>query len=275
MQLVNLTNRVISTSLSGTLGPGRVSSDGGHMRTELIRVLENIVNSCGKHLGIRLNKKECELLDKLMKLDAAGSEFKPESVPSEIRNDPTGARRAEETIRATQQKAIDNMKAVNSDKAKREAMINGEIAPAQRKPVGLSTMTGEKVDPANLKSGFEAIMEANARIANGEKPKEINPNEMLDPIGAHLANPSNPPTPKTDEPNNTIADAAPVKIAKNRQDDAVRTADAEIPGIRVDERAGAMDRSAADIAKKLSTIGPGDNSQDKPARGRGRSKKNS
>lgn len=273
MQFVNLTNHVINSYFAGSLGPGRVSADGGAKRRRLEEAIEEVIKACGKTLGIRLNKRECELLDQLMKLDEAGSKFNPETIPSQVRNDPTGAKRAEEAQRAAQQKAIDDMKSANASKAKREAMINGEVENKPRKPVGPATMEGEKVEPGMLKSGFEKIMEANARIARGEN---INPSEMLDPIGAH-AKKENAPAPTPVEPKDTRADAAPIKTAENRQDDAVRTADAKVPDLKVNDRAGSLDKSAADVARKLSVIGPAPEAPEAPkqekAKGRGRTRK--
>lgn len=182
MQFVNVTKRTVYTSLSGRLLPGQVSSDGGKGRRRLEEALREVVDMCGGNLGIRLNSREASLLDRLMTLDEKGSGFKLSSLPKEIREDPTGEKANEESIRAAQQREMDARAEANAKSMAREAMINGETVPG-RKPVGPATMEGVKVDPANLKSGFEQIMEENAKIAAGKK---VSSDELLDPIGAHM-----------------------------------------------------------------------------------------
>lgn len=279
MKFVNITRSSVYTPFFGTLAPGAVSSGNGRKCRVLEDALTEIVKACGSKLGIRLNAEEAKLLKRLMDLDELGGGFDPATIPAEIRNDPTGAKRAEEAARAMQQSQIDKDKAENVAGARREAEINGEILPP-RKPVGPATMEGEKVDPAKIKSGFEAIMEENARIASGEKKPGMDVGEALDPIGAHAAG-----APKKEVPDNGEAigkDPEPVVEAKGVQGDVTRNADAEMPRPEAPERGNAMDRQAADIAGKLATMGPVDNAandtaaEPKGAKGvkKGRGKKN-
>lgn len=253
MKFVNITRSSVYTPFFGTLAPGAVSSGNGKKCRVLEDALTEIVKACGNKLGIRLNAEEAKLLKRLMDLDELGGGFDPTTIPAEIRNDPTGAKRAEEAARAMQQSQIDKDKAENVAGARREAEINGEILPP-RKPVGPATMEGEKVDPTKIKSGFEAIMEENARIASGEKKPEMDVDEALDPIGAHAAG-----APKKEVPDSEDAigrNPEPVVEAKGVQGDVTRNADAEMPKPEAPERGNAMDRQAADIAGKLATMGP-------------------
>lgn len=184
MKFINITNRVVNTTMSGTLAPGRSSFDGGKSRQRLAEAIEEVIKACGSNLAIRLNEKEVALIDKLMKLDETGINFNPSSIPESIRNDPSGEKRANRAISEAQQRALDRDKAANAKKAEREAFINGETYTSVRKPVGLATMEGAKVTPESLKSGFDAILAENARIADEKKP--YNPSEILDPVGAHM-----------------------------------------------------------------------------------------
>lgn len=276
MQFVNITHKSVYTKFTGNLGPGAVSSRKNAICQQFEKSIEAVVDACGDKLGIRLSPREAELLNLLMNLDERGGGFDPATIPEEIRNDPTGAKRAEEAARAAQQKQIDDAKAANAAGAAEEAEINGETD--ERKPVGPATMEGEKVTPDMLKSGFERIMEENARIAAGKKP--IKEEEMLDPIGAHLEAKAHEPKEETPAADAKAPgkDPEPVKKAGEDEDDATKTADAEEPIPQAPEKGSAMDRQAADVAQKLSTIGPVDtpapkekSSNGKP-KGRGRSK---
>ena len=98
MQFVNLTTRTVFTSFSGSLAPGQVSPDGGLKRRKLEDALSEVVKVCGSSLGIRLNAREAELINKLMDLDAKGGGFDPASLPerpqrgeAQLRGHPTGA----------------------------------------------------------------------------------------------------------------------------------------------------------------------------------------
>lgn len=266
MQFVNVTSKNVYTKFVGMLHPGEVSSGRGRECRILEETLSTIVNSCKEDLGIRLTEREAELLNKLVSLDEKGGGFKPDSIPEEIRNDPTGAKRAAESRRAVQQKELDDMAKKNEDAARREAEINGETDPrAKRRPVGPANMEGEKVDPSKLKSGFEAIMEENRKIAEGKSDGKKDVNEILDPIGAHMKG-ADVGDSNADEPEKAIGkDPVKVEQAKNLSDDGTRTADAEMPPPA--EPANKMDKVAADVAQGLATLGPVDSkSKDKQSR---------
>lgn len=254
MKLVNVTDRNVYNSSTGNVAPGRTTPD---TFRDLEKVLQKVVDICGRKFGIILNEREAALVERLMALDELGEKFDVMSIPASIRNDPTGAKKASEMTRKSQQASIDADKKANEEAERREAIINGEIDErAQRKPVGPATMEGEKVDPKNIKSGFEAILEENARIAAGKKNEHASTQEMLDPIGAHMKKGGSQDPEPAQNDGTGIGDAQPVKQARNLDGDAVRTADANVPAPEVSERASAMDRQASDIARKLSTIGP-------------------
>ena len=266
MQFVNLTTRTVFTSFSGSLAPGQVSSDGGLKRRRLQDALEEVVKVCGNSLGIRLNAKEAELINRLMDLDAKGGGFDPASLPPEVRNDPTGEKRNSEAIREAQQREMDERGKANADAARREAEINGETDPNARKPVGPATLTGEKVDPSKLKSGFERLMEENARIAAGEKEKP-SVEEVLDPIGAHAKKDgAQDPAPADGEAGAPGAEPVSVSMAKGLEGDGTKSADATEPVPQAPERGSAMDRKAAEVAGKLSQIGPDKSDKAKKAK---------
>lgn len=268
MQFVNVTNRNIYSRSFGTMTPGMVSPSRGRDSRKLEEALEYIVSECKGCLGIRLSKKEADLLQVLLELDEKGSRFRAEDIPAEIRNDPYGAKRAIEKSRKAQQAEMDAMAEKNANTARREAEINGEVL--ERKPVGPATMEGEPVDPSMIKSGFERIMEENARIAAGKSEKKNSDvNEILDPIGAHAKGTDHGNSFKDDgAPKSIGKDPAAVERAMGRKDDATRTADAEVPRPTVAEKATEMDKTAAEVAEKLSTIGPVDNAPKKRGRGR-------
>lgn len=257
MQFVNITTRTVFTSYSGTLAPGQVSSDGGIKRRKLEDVLAEIVRVCGNSLGIRLNSREAELISKLMDLDAKGGGFDPVSLPADVRNDPTGEKRNSEAVRKAQQREMDERTNVNVESARREAEINGETDPNARKPVGPATMEGEKVDASKLKSGFERLMEENARIAAGENKEKPSSEEILDPIGAHAKKDGAPdPEPAGQDVGAPFADPISVNMAKGLEGDGTKSADATIPEAVAPGRGNAMDRKAAEIAGDLAQIGP-------------------
>lgn len=269
MQFVNLTTRTVFTSYSGTLAPGQVSSDGGIKRRKLEDALSEVVKVCGRSLGIRLNAKEAELINKLMDLDAKGGGFDPASLPAEVRNDPTGLKRNSEKVRKAQQREMDERGKANVESARREAEINGETDPNARKPVGPATMEGEKVDPSKLKSGFERLMEENARIAAGENNEKPSSEEILDPIGAHAKKDgAADPEPAGQDAGAPGADPVSVDMAKGLEGDGTKSADATIPEAVAPGRGNAMDRKAAEIAGKLSHIGP-----EPKTKGKGKGKK--
>ena len=283
MQLVNLTAKTIYTTYSGTLRPGQVSADGGPKRRKLEDLLNEIIKVCGTSLGIRLNATEAYLLNKLMTLYEKGGSFSKDQLPPEVRNDPTGEKRAAASVLAAQQKESDAMDAANRRGAQIEAEINGETQ--DRKPVGPGNLQGETVKPDDLKSGFEQIMEENARIAAGqdvgdEEKKDIG--EIRDPIGAHAkqtdgtenatgadggvdlgADAGEP----SGEGNESAAgegdgdksigtDPAAVTEAHGRDDDGTRSADTTPPPAQAPEKGGKMDQKAAEVAAGLDQIGP-------------------
>ena len=257
MQFVNLTKRTVFTSFSGSLDPGQVSPDGGLKRRKLEDALREVVKVCGSSLGIRLNAREAELINKLMDLDAKGGGFDPASLPEEVRNDPSGEKRNSEAIRQAQQREMDERGKANADAARREAEINGETDPDYRKPVGPATMEGEKVDPSKLKSGFEKLMEENARIAAGENNEKKSSEEILDPIGAHAKKDgAADPYPTGGDTGEFGEDPVSVSIAHGLEGDGTKSADALEPIPQAPENGSAMDRKAAEVAGELAQIGP-------------------
>ena len=283
MKVINVSDRIMYIGRMGNVPPGKATPD---LFNDLEKVMKSVVDMCGSKFKIILNERELELIEKIVHLDEAGSKFDPSSIPESIRNDPHGIKRASDIVRNSQQKAIEKQQKKNAESSMREAIINGEIDENRRTPIGMATMKGEKVDPSQLKSGFESILEENKRIAEGKKRASVD--EMLDPIGAHM---------EKDIPDAEIAERAdpadfgnaePVVQAKDLEGDIVRTVDADIPKPAVMDRASAMDVMAMNVANKLSIVGPdtdtardnGDNAQDVgesagkkgkgPRRGRGR-----
>ena len=266
MRFVNLTSRYFCSAFVGNLPPGAVSTDGGKNRRRLEEALAEVVNACGDKLGIRLNEREADLLRRLMDLDEKGGGFNPETIPAEVRNDPTGVKRISERDRANQNAELKKMSDANEKAARREAEINGEIL--ERKPVGPATMEGEKVTPDDLKSGFEKIMEENARIAAGGKPK-MDVNEALDPIGAHAVKPgeSHGPADAKDEEDPPAQVVTPM-AAKDVPGDVARNADAvSEPVPQAQNPKNAMDRQAAEVAKGLSVLSALNNPPKQKGRG--------
>ena len=264
MRFVNLTSRIVYTKF-GSINPGAVSRDGGPRTDFLEKAIAEVLHICGDKLGIRLNEREAELLGKLMDLDTKGGGFKPESIPAEIRNDPMGVKRAAEAARKAQQASLDANAKANAAAARREAEINGETDPNYRPPVGPATMKGEEVTSKTLRSGFDEIMEENARIAAEKKEKAQEPatsKEMLDPIGTHMKGVA--PEPEKHDAEAIGKDADPIEVAHNRSDDGTRTADANLPKTQAPERGSAMDRQAAKIAEFVGTLGPVGNAGDLP-----------
>lgn len=262
MKFVNLTAKIVHTKWTGFIKPGQ-SLEGNRDSKRFENVLQEVVSSCGTKVGLRLSDKEVDLLKSIMDLDQKGLKFDPSSIPEEVMNDPTGEKRASERSRAAQQAAIDGDRKRNVEAARREAFINGEID--DRKPKGLATMKGEPVDNSSLKSGFERIMEENARIESEKgKVDKADAKEILDPIGSHAKT--------TGEAEGDAvpaeAEAAPDDAAKEEgTGERTKSADAKEPIPTVSEKAGEMDRKAAETARKLSQFGPVDpKKQDKPAK---------
>jgi len=269
MRFVNMSSRPAYSKFTGPLGPGEVSSDGGPFRTQLEKALSDVVNICGTRLGIRLNEREADLLDKVLSLDEKGCGFKKESLPEEVRNDPDGMKKAERMEDEAQKRHLDELAAKNAENAKREAEINGEIL--ERKPKGPATMEGKEVEPPDLKSGFEKIMEENAKIA-AEKPK-MDVNEALDPVGAHAKGNAAPEKPAEPEAFDTGKAPAAPKRAANVQGDVARNADAKEPDTAPQNPKNAMDRQAAEMAKGLSVLSALNNPPAAKGKGRGKAGK--
>lgn len=268
MQFVNLTDRKVYVKAVGMMAPGTRTPANVRSDRSLENALDRIVTMCRDSVGIVLNKRETDLLNKLIELDARGNGFNPDTIPAWIRNDPNGERRASEKSLAGQQAELDGIARKNARKMAREAEINGEVL--GRTPVGPATLQGEPVEPSMLKTGFERIMEENARIAAGRDP--VSNAEILDPIGAHMAAGSHAPDRPPEDGEGSIGkDPAPVRQAKNLREDATRTADASEPVPEAPEKATDLDLLAADTAAKLATLGPVDN-KPAPRRGRRRAK---
>lgn len=259
MQFVNLTTRTVFTSFSGSLAPGQVSPDGGLKRRRLQDALEEVVKVCGRSLGIRLNAREADLISRLVDLDAKGGGFDPASLPQEVKEDPTGEKRNSEAVREAQQREMDERGRANADAARREAEINGETVPGYRKPVGPATIEneGEKVDASKLKSGFEKLMEENARIAAGENNEKTSPEEILDPIGAHAKKGgAADPCPAGGDAGEFGKEPVSVSMAHGLEGDGTKSADALEPIPQAPENGSAMDRKAAEVAGDLAQLGP-------------------
>ena len=268
MQFVNLTAKTVYTTYSGTLRPGQVSADGGPKRRKLEELLNDIVKVCGNTLGIRLNAAEAQLLNKLMTLDERGGSFNKSQLPPEVRDDPTGAKRAAASVLAAQQKEAAARDAANRKGAQVEAEINGETH--TRKPVGPGNMQGTEVKPGDLKSGFEQIIEENARIAAGDgegnvEKKDVG--EILDPIGAHAKNPegdagepsgdgTKSASGEGDGEKSIGTEPAAVPAAHGLDDDVTRSADTTPPPSQAPEKGGKMDQNAAEVAAGLDQLGP-------------------
>lgn len=264
MQFVNLTTRNVYTTLSGNLGPGDVSSGLGKSRRKLEETLEEIVKTCGDRLGVRLSEREAQLVNKLMDLDDRGCAFNRSSIPDEIRKDPYGEDEINRRVKEAQKNGIEATTRKNAEAAKREAIINGEIE--ERKPVGPATLKGDKFDPSSLKTGFEKIMEENERIAAGKSEKK-DVKEIMDPIGAHMK-------PGSEVPKDSETEApAPIVVpmAGADEDDATKSANAQVPQPVPSDRRNKMDARAAEVAGKLSIMGSADNAPvAAKKRGRGR-----
>ena len=275
MQFVNLTAKTVYTTYSGALRPGQVSADGGHKRRKLEDILNEIVKVCGTTLGIRLNAAEAQLLNKLIELDEKGCSFRKSQLPIEVRNDPTGEKRAAASVLVAQQKEAAARDAANRRGAQTEAEINGETQ--ARPPVGPGNLQGTDVKAYDLKSGFEQIMEENARIAAGQgesndEKKDIG--EILDPIGAHAKHQDDVEN-ALDAGDGEAAGAddaddadgadgeksigttpAAVPTAQGRTDDGTRSADTTPPHAQAPEKGGKMDQKAAEVAEGLDQLGP-------------------
>lgn len=262
MQFVNISRGPIYTSFTGSIGAGKMSSN----IRQLEELLDDVVSACGDKLGIRISSKEAALLNKLMELDEKGGGFDPASLPAHVRNDPKGIKSALAKSEEAQKKRLEAVAQANAEAARREAEINGETLDIPRKPVGPATLgdEGVKVEPGMLKSGFDAIMEANSRLESERKP--MDPKEALDPIGAHAVGTDEPEPPH--EETSIGKDPEPVPEAKGRDDDATKSADADIP-VAQPAGTGRMDKQAAEMARAMSTLGP----DTKAKKGRGRKAK--
>lgn len=204
MRFVNVTRKVVFTTLSGRLAPGQTSSDGGARRRRLQEALEEVVSACGDRLGVRLNQREAELVSRLMDLDERGGGFRRDSLPKEYVEDPSCEKEADRDAEALVRRRSEAADAANAERRRLEEATS--IKGWDRAGTGARKEdAGEKVDPSKLKGGFEAILEENARIAaSGQRRVDVA--SVVDPIAAHAkAAPA-----KSDAPNKWDAAAADV-----------------------------------------------------------------
>lgn len=267
MRFVNMSSRPAYTKMSGHLLPGQTSSDGGPSRIQLEKTLSEIVKSCGDRLAIRLNEREADLLDKLVALDEKGSGFRRDSLPKEALEDPLGIKESEEREYESQKRKLDSVKEANEKHAKIEREINSE-AVASKMLKAHEAPKGEKVEPSMLKSGFDKIMEENAKIASS-KPK-FDQMAALDPIGKNAKDKVEGKNGETAEEEKPVeADeepVAPVK-AENADENIASNADAAEPSFKPSDERNKMDRDAAEMAGSLSVLSV---FSKKPSKGRGR-----
>lgn len=242
MQLINMSTKVIGTSY-GSVYPGRTSSKLSRERKQLVDVLKAVTRWYGPKIALKLDDEELSLLSKVTEMHKRGMAFNPNDIPSEVRNDPTGAKRNDQRIHEAHSRHIVDLQKSAMEAQRREDLINGEIA--DRKPVGYATMAGDKVTPDALKSGFEKILEENARIASGKESRRFDEREALDPIGAHMKEPDNP--------EDDMATYPPAQPAVAGTD-----TEAAVEGVPEPEALGhsELDVKAAELARQLSEIGP-------------------
>lgn len=257
MRLVNLTTRTAYTTMSGTLGPGEKSSDGGPYRSRLEKAMQEVVSACGNRLGVVLNEKEADLLERIVSLDEKGRNFDRASLPKEILDDPDGMKKAERMEDEAQKSQMDAIAEANAKASRTEAEIKGETGGMKRTPEGPAVMKGEKVGPSDLKSGFEKIMEENARLDAGKAPSGANfVNEAIDPIGSHMKKDADEaPEAKPERTDGAYGkDAELPKQASGLDDDATRNADAKAPAAKAQDPRNSMDVQAAKMAEGLSVL---------------------
>ena len=253
MKFVNKTNRKIYTEFCGWINPGAESRDGSDECLRLETVLSEIIEECGDRLGIKLNDKELALIKKVMDLDETGCNFDPKTIPAYIRNDPDGEKRASQRSLEAQKAEMERISAKNAHAAQVEAEINGETS---RKPVGPGTMQGESFEPSMLKTGFEELLEENAKIASKKEAMDV---EMaLDPIGKNMKQEgAEPAAASATETEASIGkDPSPVEQAYHKDGDVTKSADTSVPQAEPVNRASAMDLKAAEMAEAVSTLGP-------------------
>lgn len=261
MQFVNMTSRRLYTKYAGWLNPGATSGGMSEAAKSLERVLKDIVSACGNNLGIRLSQKEAELMGQLMALDEKGTEFNPSAISEAIRKDPIGEKRADDAARAAQQRAMDEIDKANAEKMRVEREINGETV---REPSGPAVMQGKKVEAADLKSGFAAIMEENAKIAAGEPAAKKNIGEILDPIGAHI---------KDTGGSFSVKDPSPKKPEEEPKEEVkeAKAGGAVVPKNAPADAGNHLDEQAARVANSLHAL-PGEGAEAKPKAKRGKAK---
>lgn len=250
MKFVNLKPKTVHTKFTGFIQPGK-AVEGNRSSHRFAQVLEEVVGSCGHMIGLVLSPVEMDLVNKILKLNRDGTEFDPSSIPEAVRNDPTGEKRAADKRSDQQYRETGELQEKNRASAQREAIINGEIE--ERRPEGLATMQGEPVDASMLKSGFDKIMEENARIAAGLETKtEHDVEGILDPIGRHVKK-DRDESPAPHEAGSG-SDAVLSRGAFHDPEDATRTADAKEPEVQTLAGAGEMDKQAAKMARTLSSL---------------------
>lgn len=224
MRFVNTSKYTINTSFSGRLYPGECSENCGEKRKRLETVMREIVEICGLNMAIKLDDGERNLLDQIVELNRRGSSFdKNKDLPAELVADPDGSKRGEAMRLAAQQKALDGQVARNKANAHREALINGEISELHH-----DSQEGEKFDPSMLKTGFEKILEVNAKIAAGKK--------QTDPVAEMKAATAN--------------GAEENAVASSSDASGVESVPQNVEG------ATAMDQTAMEFADSVSSFGP-------------------
>ena len=109
---------------------------------------------------------------------------------------------------------------------------------------------------AKLKSGFEKLMEENARIAAGENNEKKSSEEILDPIGAHAKKDGAADPYPSGDAGEIGAEPVSLSMAHGLEGDGTKSADALEPVPQAPENGSAMDRKAAEVAGELAQIGP-------------------
>lgn len=249
MRFVNITRRNIYNSLFGMISPGRTSAD-TKASWFLADDLKRIITACKGKVGIRLNDEEARLLGELMDLDEIGNSFDAKTIPEEIRNDPTGEKRAVKGAFDAHKNEVGKIKRKAVLEKDREAKINGEEV--GKKPSGLTSTRTEEVNQSSLKSGFEKILEENERIKS-DKKLDVGADKILNPFGNRVDDGG--VKDYTHGAADMVPEANPI-AGDDGANDATRSANASVPEPEVSENAGEMDRKAADVADALFSIGP-------------------
>lgn len=181
MKFVNITDRIVYSSRTGNINPGKKTPDFYH---DLEKALQTVIDMCGKKFGVILSENEARLLNKVIDLDEIGSKFDPNTIPLEIRKDPLGIQRVKNAEVKAQHADLNSTAKANADAARREALINGEVEDKPSITPLQVPRNGEDVEQGSGQSrpsGFEAILQENARIAAG---KQVSTKDILNPVQA-------------------------------------------------------------------------------------------